>query len=142
MSSKKISVNEAITLMKVGKLDNNYDVQFTDEKIEALDAMKMGFAGVDVPEELIYYDDESIDYSDIPALTDEELKQMKRVEPDNMYHQKEIEAYKNKQKREVIVDKNITDWAEKEKINISELASELLRDFYNKMKKFNNRAAF
>ena len=41
------------------KNDEN-KVNFTDHKVEALEAMQLARAGVEVPEERIYYDDEAI----------------------------------------------------------------------------------
>ena len=68
-----ITVKEAIKLIKIDKFENNYSVNFKDEKVDAFDAMLLEKNGIDVPEELIFYDDDKIDFSDIPDISDEDI---------------------------------------------------------------------
>ena len=125
MSRNVITVKEALALIKDNKYNDSYSIDFSTEGINVIDAVELGTAGIDVPEELIVYDDDNLDFSDIPELSDEELKRLKRETP-----------------AVLSLNREFSDWAEKEKINIGELAAELLHDFYNKVKKLRNKAAF
>jgi len=79
----------------------------------------LGKNGIDVPEELIEYDDDKIDYSDIPAITDKDIQSGKIKWTINA---------------EIPLEKEITDWISKEDINISEFAAKLIRNFYEGIK--------
>lgn len=48
-------------------------IEFDNKPIEALDAILLEKNGINVPEELIFYNDDNIDCSDIPEMTDKEL---------------------------------------------------------------------
>ncbi|MCI4647575.1 hypothetical protein [Phaeodactylibacter sp.] len=56
----KLSVAEALQRARAEEPLQGYQVDFTDHKVEALEAMQLAKAGVEVPEESIYYDDEAI----------------------------------------------------------------------------------
>jgi hypothetical protein len=72
---EKIIINqaEAIQLLKENTDLSNYEIEFDEAPIEALDVILLGKNGISVPESLIYYDDEDIDFSDDPDLTEEDL---------------------------------------------------------------------
>jgi len=81
--TKQVSVPEALRLIESGQFSSELLVSFTEtEPVEALDAVTLGSAGVDVPEELIYYADETIvedvefsgDWHPIPSDLVEESK--------------------------------------------------------------------
>ena len=60
VNAKHLTVAEALQRAKAEEPLQGYQVDFTDHKVEALEAMQLAKAGVDVPEESIYYDDDAI----------------------------------------------------------------------------------
>ena len=63
---QKIIINqsEAIQLLKEKADLSDYEIQFDDAPVEALDAILLGKNGILVPEALIHYEDEAINFSD------------------------------------------------------------------------------
>ncbi len=117
MKKKAINQKEAIKLMKKGENMALYIVEFNDEPIEALETFLFVDNNIEIPDErIIYYDDDNIDYSDIPPLTDEELKAMKSVI--DIPH--------------VPLDDEVKKWLMNSEIDIMQLTSELLEDYYYK----------
>ena len=117
---KKINQSEAIEILKSDRDISKYEIVFNDEKVEALQVILLGRNGLRVPEHLIYYDDDAIDFSDIPESEDGEFDYENLVEIiETVFH----------------VRKEIFDWLEKEKINKGELLAKLLTDFYDTQKK-------
>lgn len=74
MEKIKINQTEAIKLLREGKNISNYSIEFNGEKIEAIQAIELGKNNIDVPEHLIYYDDTTIDFSDDPDITKEDIE--------------------------------------------------------------------
>ncbi len=74
MKNNKIYWKKAVELLKNNILISEYEVYFDDEEINVFDTILLGENGVDVPDELIFYDDDNIDCSDIPEITEEEFK--------------------------------------------------------------------
>ena len=103
METKTINQQEAVKLLKSGKNISKYKVVFNEEKIEALHAILLGKNKVEVPEELIYYDDDAIDFSDDPDITDEDLETGRIVWSI---------------KTSLPVDKELKDWIVKEKVDV------------------------
>ena len=60
MSSKRISVAEALKRLKDGEKMEELTINFKRAKVKALDAFKLRKAGVRVPEEVIVYDDADV----------------------------------------------------------------------------------
>ncbi|MBK6904234.1 MAG: hypothetical protein IPH04_15895 [Saprospirales bacterium] len=60
MTQNKISVSEALKRIEQGQSIADYSIDFDRIKVEALDVMKLAKAGVMVPEESIYYEDDDI----------------------------------------------------------------------------------
>lgn len=125
-TTKIINQQEAIKLLEAGEDISTYKVVFNQEKIEALKAILLGKNNVDVPEELIFYDDDAIDFSDDPDITDEDLETGKIVWS--------IKA-------SLPVDKELKDWIEKEKVDVDKLLIKLMRNFYETVKDFPKKAA-
>jgi hypothetical protein len=119
MSKSTINQAKAIELLKGKKPLSRYEIHFDSTKVEARDVILLGKNGIRVPPELIYYDDDSIDFSDIPELTDEDLKtgRLKWV----------IKA-------EISIHDDIKTWLKKEKIDLNQLLPQLLTDFYKNVK--------
>ena len=126
MNKEKISVRKAISLIENNKFNPLVEIDFGKSKIDVFDAVLLGKNGVDVPEKLINYDDNKIDYSDIPPITDEDIKSGKIKWTINT---------------EIALEKEISDWIEKENINIGEFAANLIRDFYKGIKSLPKNAA-
>ena len=121
MDTKVINQHEAIKLLEAGEDISTYKVVFNQERIEALQAILLGKNKVDVPEELIFYDDDAIDFSDDPDITDEDLETGKIVWSI---------------KTTLAVDKELKDWIEREKVDVDKLLVKLMRNFYETVKDF------
>lgn len=122
---EKVIINqaEAIQLLKE-KVDlSNYEIELDEAPIEALDVILLGRNDISVPPSLIYYDDEAIDFSDDPDWTDEDLASGK---------------IKWRVQTELALDDEIKDWVKKENINLPELLSNLLTDFYQNVRAMRN----
>ncbi len=74
MDYQIITQKEAIKLLKSGTNISDYKVVFNEDKVEALDAILLGKNKISVPEELIFYDDTSTDFSDDADITDEDIE--------------------------------------------------------------------
>lgn len=116
MKKQIINQVEAVALLKKKKSLSGYKVKFDSTPVEALDAILLGKNGAIVPTGLIWYDDDSIDYSDDPGLTDEDLKtgKIKWVE-----------------RVEIPLHEDIRKWIKKEKIDLPHLLENLITDFYH-----------
>jgi len=64
MTINRISVSEALQMLEAGQSLAGFTIDFDRIKVEALDVMKLAKAGVHVPEEAIYYDDDDIEYDE------------------------------------------------------------------------------
>ena len=118
---KKTIINQiqAIHLLKEGSDLEEYEVRFDTTPVEALDALLLRKKGIAVPDDLIFYDDASIDFSDDPDLTDEDLAtgKIKWV----------VQA-------ELSLDEEVKAWIQEEKINLNALLSNLITTFYRNVK--------
>ena len=127
METNKISVDEALKQIRAGNFNSNAEIIFSDEKIDAFDAILLGKNGIDVPEELIQYDDDKIDYSDIPPITDDDLTSGK---------------IKWLHKAEFLIPKEVEDWLKEEKIDLNTLLSDLVVNFYKTIKNIQKNALY
>ena len=126
MENKIINQHDAIKLIEAGEDISAYQVVFNQEKIEALQAILLGRNKIDVPSELIFYDDDAIDYTDDPDITDKDFETGELIW--NI-------------KTSLPIDKDIKDWITKEKIDVDKLLSKLMRNFYETVKDFPKKAA-
>jgi len=126
METKIINQQEAIKLLEAGEELSKYMVVFNQEKIEALDAILLGKNKIEVPEDLIYYDDNAIDFTDDPDITNEDLETGKIVW--NI-------------KTSLPVDKELKDWIINERIDVDKLLIKLMRNFYETVKDFPKKVA-
>ena len=120
--NKKISVKEALRLISLGEFSSNMEVTFAGvEGIEALDAAALGEAGIDVPEDLIFYDDTTIiddedfagPWEEIDSDLEEEAKYLKIDMP---------------------IDPEIRDWINTNHIDVHALVKKLIEDAYRTAK--------
>ncbi len=124
---KNISPQKALVYIKNNSFDNKkYKVIFSTDKIDAFDVILFEKNGVDVPRELIVYDDSKIDFSDIPELSENDIENNRLIPT--------ISA-------EIPLDEEIRDWIKKENIDIGEFTAKLIRSFYKHMKSLPKNAA-
>ncbi|MBN2778950.1 MAG: hypothetical protein JXR36_15030 [Bacteroidales bacterium] len=116
---QQITAKEAIELIKTNKYNGYYIIKFDDEKITFQDAILLGRFGIDVPENFIFYDDDNIDYSDIPELTQDDINSGKVIPYINAH---------------IPLENEIREWIKKENINIGELTGNLIKNFYENIK--------
>ncbi len=126
METSKLHWKQAIELMKNNKKINQEQIEFS-EKIHIHDVVFFNKNGINVPENLIDYDEENIDCSDIAEITfeDIELGKLIRVLPAH-----------------IKIDTETESWIKKSNINYNELLSNLLKNFYQSIKTLPNKAAF
>lgn len=72
--NKRIYWKELIDMLKQGLDIKGYEIDFRNEKIEFKDVSLLNRNGIRVPQELIYYNEDNIDFSDDPEVTDDEIK--------------------------------------------------------------------
>lgn len=126
MENKIINQHEAIKLIEAGEDISAYQVVFNQEKIEALQAILLGRNKIEVPSELIFYNDAVTDFSDDPDITDNDFETGELIW--NI-------------KTSLPIDKDIKDWITKEKIDVNKLLTKLMRNFYKTVKDFPKKAA-
>lgn len=126
MKTTKITINKALELIKSGKFNLDLEIDFDNNPIDAIDAILLSKNGVIVPEENIFYNDDNIDYSDIPPITDEDIIN---------------EKIKIVHKAEFPIRNEIEDWLNEEKIDVNNLLSDLIENFYKTIQNINKHAA-
>ena len=127
MTNNNISVSEAISKIESGKSLEGYSINFERIKIEALDVIKLSKAGINVPEESIYYDDDDIAF-------DEEFEgNWERIDYDP------IEEAKSQTEVKIKVKQDIRQWIESENIKLDKLIENLLEGFYQAQKRISEK---
>ncbi len=79
MENKIINQRKAIKFLEAGADISAYKVVFNEEKVEAMRAILLGKNKINVPTELMHYDDEAIDFSDDADITTEDFETGKLV---------------------------------------------------------------
>ena len=64
MAAQTINQKKAVELLRGGQAVSDYQIHFNDDKVEALDAFLLRKNGVALPDHLVFYDDENIDFED------------------------------------------------------------------------------
>jgi len=126
MESKIINQYDAIKLIEAGEDISTCQVVFNQGKIEALQAILLRRNKIDVPSELIFYDDYATDFTEDPDITDKDFESGELIW--NI-------------KTSLPIDKDIKDWITTEKIDVDKLLSKLMRNFYDTVKDFPKKAA-
>ena len=127
MTNNNISVSEAISKIESGKSLEGYSINFERIKVEALDVMKLSKAGINVPEESIYYDDDEIAF-------DEEFEgNWERIDYDP------IEEAKSQTEVKIKVKQDIRQWIESKNIKLDKLIENLLEGFYQTQKRISEK---
>mgnify|MGYP001805128766 CR=1 FL=1 len=121
MTKNRVTLAEALELLRQNKLNEDYEVAFVDsDRVEATDAIKLGAIGINVPEAKIYYNDSEVD-------DDEFDGEWVQIDSD-------IEDYKKQITIKLKVDKEIEEWLSSSTIDLDSLVSELIIGFYNSSK--------
>ncbi len=126
MDTNIINQAKAVELIKKGLFKSEYQIVFDNTTIDALDAILLGKNGIDVPENLIKYNDNKLDYSDIPPITEEDIATGK------------IKWIIN---AEIPLESEISNWIKKQNIDINQLTTQLIKNFYQTMKNIQKKAA-
>lgn len=126
MKKDHITVSQALSLIDKEKFDSRLKVSFDRKKVNPQDALKLGRHGVDVPEDLIEYDDTQLDFSDIPEITDKDMSSGKI--------RWTVHA-------EIPLEKEIQDWIKSENIDFNHFVSKLIRNFYDSVKSLPKKTA-
>ncbi len=108
-----------IELINKKEKTENINIEFDNEKILWKDAMLLGENGFEIPDKYIDYDDDNIDCSDIPEITEEDIKTGK---------------IKWIYKAEFPIDNEIQNWITQKNIKLNELLPYLLKNFYQTVK--------
>lgn len=119
MEAQSINQEMLIKLLRAGKDISAYQIKLDDKKIEALDAVLLRKHGVTVPDGLVYYADDEIDFEDDPDIDDEDFATGRLIRVINA---------------EIPVDKEISDWIRNDNINVNSLLKDLIQSFYHNMK--------
>ena len=119
MATQTINQKKAVELLRGGQTVSDYNILFNGDKVEALDAFLLRKNGVALPDHLVFYDDDSIDFEDDADITIEDFENEKLV--------RVLRA-------EVTIDKEIADWVSQSNINVNHLLSNLMKDFYKNAK--------
>jgi len=126
-TNNNISVSEAISKIESGQSLEGYSINFERIKVEALDVMKLSKAGIFVPEDSVYYDDEDIEF-------DEEFEgNWERIDYDP------IEEAKLQTEVKIKVKQDIRQWIESKNIRLDRLIENLLEGFYQAQKRISEK---
>lgn len=110
---------EALELLKNDK-ELTESIDFNNETIHINDVEIFNKHKITVPEDLIDYDDDNIDFSDIPEITEESLN-------DGTFS---VEV-------PVSIDKEIAVWLKKSNLDYNYIINSYLKTFYNSMNLLN-----
>ena len=119
MTVQTINQKKAVELLKGGQTVSDYEINFNDDQVEALDAFLLRKNGIALPDHLVFYNDEGIDFEDDSDITTDDFENEKLV--------RVLRA-------EVAVDKEIAEWVSQGNININQLLANLVKDFYKNAK--------
>ena len=119
MNINKIYWKDAVNILGSGQRISSNDIDISNDLIPVQFVALFNKNGIRIPKDRVFYDDENIDCSDIPEITEEDLitGKLKLVESE-----------------EQTIDSEIKEWAKENKINLSILMRDLLRNFYQTMK--------
>ena len=125
MKNKNIYWKDVIEMLKKGVDKKDFDIDFNNEKVEFKEASLLNRNGIRVPENLIYYDEDNIDFSDNPDITNEEIALM-----NSSFNIAEI----------LPVKPEIKEWIKKEKIDVNKILGMLVENLCKTMKVFPKNA--
>ena len=100
----------------------NIEIDYNNEKIDFKNASLLNRYGFNVPEILIEYNDDDIDFSDDADITEEDIETGKITWS---------------VKANFILEPEIKQWIKNEKIEINTLIPKLMKNFYETLKEIN-----
>lgn len=115
----KIVAKEALALINAGQSIDSYEVM-VNESIDAMDAFHLRKNGVDVPEDLVTYNDDDIAYD--PEFDDYEWE---RTDLDP------LNDLKAKLTVSIEIKEDVKEWIQKNGIEVNHLMEALLQNFYS-----------
>ena len=116
---KHIHWKKAIDLIKNKSLIEQGQIDFNNEKVPIKDVIFFNENGFRIPTDLVEYDDDNLDYSDIPAITDEDITSGK------------LERIFT---TDIPVKDEVAQWLVKSNINFNDLVIKLVNNFYQTTK--------
>lgn len=119
MNREHITVAEALERLKSGENLEGVTIDFKKAKVKALDAFKLGKAGIEVPEDVIEYDDADVAYD--PEFDDYEWERTD-IDP--------LENLKERLTVSIEIDKEVNAWIQKNDVEIDHLLEKLIHSFY------------
>ncbi len=125
MEPQKIHWQKALDLLNDAILVKQEEIEFI-EPIHIRDVIQFNKFGINIPENFIDYDDETIDCSDIAEITPEDIESGKLVKVLNA---------------QIRIDADTANWLKTSNINYNDLLSELITGFYHSLKKLPKNAA-
>jgi hypothetical protein len=149
---KVLTVKEAVEMVNNG---NNLEGVVLDEstiqQVNVRDAMVLARGGIVIPEQNIYYNDDDIEYdedidglvitSGVITLSWEEKAMKAKEYKEKSLKEKAIttDDFENEElvrvlQAEVAVDKEIADWVSQSNVNLNQLLTNLMKDFYRNAK--------
>jgi uncharacterized protein (DUF433 family) len=121
MTQNRISVSEALKRIEAGLTVSDVTIDFERIKVEALDVMKLAKAGIEVPEEVIYYEDNDI-------VEEESSEEWEPIDYDP------TTASESNTEVKIYLKKDIQQWVEAKNIQLDKLIENLLEEFYQSQK--------
>jgi len=118
---------DALEMLKQGMTLESEQVNFNQEQVPVRDVAFFNKHAVRVPQDLVCYDDETIDCSDIPEITDDDISSGK-IQWISL--------------NEFPMDNEIRTWIKSQNIKLNELLPYLLENFYHSIKFAHKNVAF
>jgi hypothetical protein len=125
-TANKIYWKELVEILQKNEKPENVEIDFRNEMLDFKNVSLLNRFGFNVPKNLINYDDENIDFSDDPDITDEDIETGKISWS--------IKANFN-------IEPEIKQWIKTEKIEINSLIPQLMKNFYETVKQIKKNAA-
>jgi hypothetical protein len=126
MEKQIIYWKNAIELIKSGEEVQDFEIDFNNEQIPVKDVTLFNKNKINVPDNLVFYNDEDIDCSDIPEISLEDIDSGK-IQWINI--------------EEFPIDNEIRSWILSQNIKLNELIPYLLKNFYQSIKLIQKKAA-
>ncbi len=121
MTNNFITVFEALSKVDKGQSLDGYAIDFQRIKIESLDVMKLSKAGIQVPEEAVYYDE---DIAEDDAFEGDWVQ----IEADP------IQKAETQTEVKINVNADIKKWIDSKNIHLDKLVENLIENFYKTQK--------
>lgn len=111
----KIHWKKAIKRLQEGETVLQDDIDFNNEQIPVKEVTFLNKNSIRVPESLVFYDDDTIDCSDIPEITQEDIE-LGKIQWISI--------------KDFPIDNEMRNWIRSQNINLNDLLPFLLKKFY------------